>query len=147
MKSNFQAGVNTVYNAVVAKGVTPASKTPSAIATAIGNLPTIVYAESVLSGQINNQRNYTQTSGGKCILVQDCSFYNVKSVTMQCVNNRGFNLYIQNSTTNSLIGAHGHYNAQVDNIPTSFRSDSASLYLTTDVGYTTTFKLIGYTLY
>ena len=42
MKSNFQAGVNTVYNAVVAKGVTPASKTPSAIATAISNISSSV---------------------------------------------------------------------------------------------------------
>lgn len=38
MQTSFQDGVDTVYNAVVAKGVTPSSSTPSAIATAIGRL-------------------------------------------------------------------------------------------------------------
>jgi hypothetical protein len=40
LQTTFQAGVDTVYNAVVAKGVMPSSSTPSAIATAIRNIPT-----------------------------------------------------------------------------------------------------------
>ena len=38
LQSNFQAGVNSVYNAVVAKGVTPASTSLSDIVTAIGQI-------------------------------------------------------------------------------------------------------------
>ena len=40
LQSNFQAGVNSVYNAVVAKGVTPASYSLSDIITGIGNIAT-----------------------------------------------------------------------------------------------------------
>ena len=38
MKTNFEDGVNTVYNAVVAKGVTPLDKSPSSIVDAIESL-------------------------------------------------------------------------------------------------------------
>lgn len=40
MRTSFQAGVDTLYNACVNKGQTPSSSTPNAIATAIGNLKT-----------------------------------------------------------------------------------------------------------
>ena len=35
MKTNFQDGVNTIYNSVVAKGVTPTDKSPSSIVEAL----------------------------------------------------------------------------------------------------------------
>ena len=38
MKTNFEDGVNTIYNAVVAKGVTPLDKSPSSIVDAIEKL-------------------------------------------------------------------------------------------------------------
>lgn len=38
MKQNFQGGVNTIYDSVVEKGVTPADKSPSEIADAISKL-------------------------------------------------------------------------------------------------------------
>ena len=38
LQSNFQDGVNTIYDAVVAKGVTPTDKSPSEIADAISKL-------------------------------------------------------------------------------------------------------------
>ena len=38
MKTNFEDGVNTIYNAVVAKGVTPLDKSPSNVAKAIESL-------------------------------------------------------------------------------------------------------------
>ena len=38
MKQNFQDGVDTVYDAVIAKGTTPVDKTPSEIAIAISKL-------------------------------------------------------------------------------------------------------------
>lgn len=38
LKTNFQAGVDTIYNALVARGVSPASSTPQAIAAAIATM-------------------------------------------------------------------------------------------------------------
>ena len=38
MRTNFQAGVNTIYNSVVAKGVTPTDKSPSSISSAINSI-------------------------------------------------------------------------------------------------------------
>lgn len=40
LQTNFQAGVNAVYDAVYAKGVTPASHSLSDIIAAIGNIQT-----------------------------------------------------------------------------------------------------------
>lgn len=41
MKTSFQDGVDQIYNAVVARGGTPSASTPSAIATAVNNLPNV----------------------------------------------------------------------------------------------------------
>ena len=38
LKANFEVGVNTIYNSVVAKGVTPADKSPSSIVEAISKI-------------------------------------------------------------------------------------------------------------
>lgn len=43
MKINFQDGVDTIYNSIVAQGVTPSSSTPSACATAITQIGTTQY--------------------------------------------------------------------------------------------------------
>ena len=40
LQSNFQAGVDSVYNAIVARGTTPASKSLSDVVTGIGNIQT-----------------------------------------------------------------------------------------------------------
>lgn len=40
LKTNFQAGVDDIYDAVVAKGSTPASHSLSDVVTGIGNIPT-----------------------------------------------------------------------------------------------------------
>lgn len=52
MYSNFQAGVDAVYNAVVAEGVTPSASTPTAIATAIATIRNggTATASQILSG-------------------------------------------------------------------------------------------------
>ena len=42
MKTNFEDGVNTIYNAVVAKGITPSDKRPSSIVNAIERLILII---------------------------------------------------------------------------------------------------------
>lgn len=43
MKVTFQDGVDTIYNAIVAKGVTPSSSTPTDCATGINNMVKNVY--------------------------------------------------------------------------------------------------------
>lgn len=43
MKINFQDGVDTIYNAIVAQGVTPSASTPSACATGIHKMESDVY--------------------------------------------------------------------------------------------------------
>ena len=52
MYANFQAGVDAVYNAVVAEGVTPSASTPTAIATAIATIRNggTATASQILSG-------------------------------------------------------------------------------------------------
>lgn len=81
MKAAFQAGVDAVYNAVVAEGVTPASSTPEGIATAIATIRNggtaeasqilsgvTAYSGKVLrSGSMPNQgkKTYTINPGGQ----------------------------------------------------------------------------------
>ena len=54
MKASFQDGCNTIYNAIVAKGVTPSSNSPDDIATAINSIATdvkhSVYAKAQETG-------------------------------------------------------------------------------------------------
>ena len=40
MQTSFQDGCNTIYNAVKAKGITPSSKSPADISTAISSIKT-----------------------------------------------------------------------------------------------------------
>lgn len=47
MKVTFQDGVDTIYDAVVAEGVTPLASTPSAIASAVHELTEITWTESL----------------------------------------------------------------------------------------------------
>ena len=46
MQSTFQDGVDTIYDAVVAEGVTPSASTPSAIASAVHGLTEITWTEN-----------------------------------------------------------------------------------------------------
>lgn len=52
MNSNFQAGCNTIMQAVTAKGVTPASNSPSDISTAISNISTGADLLDILLGNV-----------------------------------------------------------------------------------------------
>ena len=49
MNSNFQAGVNAVYNACVAQGVAPTARTPEAIASAIAQVRQVGHADKANS--------------------------------------------------------------------------------------------------
>ena len=68
MKTNFEDGVNTIYNAVVAKGVTPLDKSPSSIVNAIESLTLIISKGPLLT--------YTFETGSSIIpLLNDDSYY------------------------------------------------------------------------
>ena len=54
MKTNFEDGVNTIYNAVVAKGVTPLDKSPSNVAKAIESLVIKEKGQLLLTYKSNN---------------------------------------------------------------------------------------------
>ena len=53
LKTNFQAGVDTIYNALVARGVRPASSTPQAIAAAIATM----YSQAAYDANYTAGRN------------------------------------------------------------------------------------------
>lgn len=54
MQSTFQDGVDTIYDAVVAEGITPSASTPSAIASAVGS----VYDKGVTDAQSVTWQSY-----------------------------------------------------------------------------------------
>ena len=60
MESNFQDGVDAVYNAVVAKGSTPASHSLSDIIEAIAAIPTGITPSGTLSITTNGTKDVTQ---------------------------------------------------------------------------------------
>ena len=70
MQTSFQAGCNTIYNAVVAKGVTPKSKSPTDLANAVASITTDV-KHSVYAKIINYKSNDTAQIGlyvdGVCV--------------------------------------------------------------------------------
>lgn len=86
MKQSFQNGVDTIYDAVVAEGVTPSASTPSAIASAVGS----VYdkgksdAESVTWTQ--TIASYTQLGGQNVDTNESEAIYDAKNlVELQCI--------------------------------------------------------------
>lgn len=105
MKSTFQDGVDAVYNAVVAEGVTPASSTPEAIAAAIATIRNggnataadIVAGKTALSGKqlLTGTRKQTETytfpandTGGTKDLGEQNLYRYVNAAN---VYNKGFN--------------------------------------------------------
>lgn len=73
LKSNFQAGVDSIYNAVVAKGSTPASKSLSDVVAGINNIQTEV--SNISCSQIysnvthDNSIGYTYTATESCFVI------------------------------------------------------------------------------
>lgn len=51
LETTYQSNINTIYNALVAQGVTPSSKLPSDIATAISTLATNKYNSGRTQGR------------------------------------------------------------------------------------------------
>lgn len=91
MKINFQDGVDTIYNAIVAQGVTPSSSTPSDCATAITQIGTTQYnngrsqgrkdvgANPVVTGPFAGSTDVTQ---GKYYII--FAYYSSNSSYKEC---------------------------------------------------------------
>lgn len=69
LKSSFQAGVDGIYNAIVAQGTTPASKSQGDVKTAIGTLATAKYnqgkSDVTLSASASGRTVTATASNGK----------------------------------------------------------------------------------
>ena len=67
INTNFQGGVNTIYDSVVAKGATPVDKTPSEIAIAISNIGEVTELIYTTNSLISSY-NITDTKFKKYII-------------------------------------------------------------------------------
>lgn len=66
MKETFQDGVDTIYNAIVAEGVTPSSSTPEACATGISLLPEEGYNNGYIAGyDVGYAKGYSDGSSAE----------------------------------------------------------------------------------
>lgn len=70
LQENFQAGVDSVYNAVVAKGSTPASKALSEVVTAINNINTKI--SNISCSEIYNNQGHDTTVSYTYTATEDC---------------------------------------------------------------------------
>ena len=106
LKTNFQDGVNTIYDAVVAKGVTPVDNSPSSIAEAIAKLGASVYIENLIPTMTSN----TSPSGlafADNELISSYGYYAWRAFDGKTDINPGsnqYNLWASNNTSNAFIG-------------------------------------------
>lgn len=70
LKSNFQAGVDSIYNACVAKGSTPASKSLSDVVAGINNIQTGV--SNISCSKIYDQGAHDSTASYQYIATESC---------------------------------------------------------------------------
>jgi len=66
MKETFQDGVDVIYNAIVAEGITPSSSTPEACATGISLLPEKGYENGYIAGyDVGYTKGYSDGSSAE----------------------------------------------------------------------------------
>lgn len=70
MKETFAAGVNTIYEAIVARDVTPASKSPADMAAAIAEISGSELIPVVVNGVLIEGFEF-QTAGGGVVTYED----------------------------------------------------------------------------
>ena len=72
MKTNFEDGVNTIYNAVVAKGITPSDKRPSSIVNAIERLILMISKGPLLTYTFETGSPMMPSLNGKSHYINFC---------------------------------------------------------------------------
>ena len=72
MKTNFEDGVNTIYNAVVAKGITPSDKRPSSIVNAIERLILMISKGPLLTYTFETGSPIMPSLNGKSHYINFC---------------------------------------------------------------------------
>lgn len=77
MKENFAAGVNTIYDAIVARDVTPASKSPADMAAAIAEISGSELIPVVVGGVL--QEGFTLTQNGGCIYTAEDGYIDIET--------------------------------------------------------------------
>ena len=81
LQASFQAGVDAVYDAVVAKGSTPASHSLADIITAIGNIQTGITPSGTLSITTNGTKDVTQYASANVQVPASAVVSGTKSIT------------------------------------------------------------------
>ena len=77
MKINFQDGVDTIYNAIVAQGITPTASTPSACAAGISDVATSKYNSGRSQGRKDVKSTFATTGVQGAATRQDLTFNTV----------------------------------------------------------------------
>ena len=85
LETNYQGNIDTLYNAIVAEGVTPASKSPADIAASITDVYDTGYnaAQSITWSQTLSMALYGYTSG---FITNSGAGYSLKNVNSFTVN-------------------------------------------------------------
>lgn len=143
MKINFQNGVDTIYNAIVAQGVTPSASTPSACANGISQVATNKY-NSGKHDAYNTVSNPVSASNGTVGM-------RVTTITLSVTANRLYIIslaaslpqqYFANATMTGGTIVGKHYYRYSDSLSVEilvFKSTSNSITIN-NIGYYTTVK-------
>lgn len=82
MKENFQAGVDSVYDACVTAGSTPSSKSLADVVTAIGKVSQVYYLGEGTSFNVSSIEGYEKLTADNFIV--DCGLYGVSGSATYC---------------------------------------------------------------
>lgn len=77
MKETFAAGVNTIYDAIVARDVTPASKSPADMAAAIAEISGTELIPVIVNGVL--QSGFEFTKGSNTVITEKDGFIEVET--------------------------------------------------------------------